>query len=289
VTKAPTKAVIAAAGVGARQLPATKEQPKEMLPVFSRNSTGGYSLKPVVQMIFEQLHDCGFREFCFIVGRGKRAIEDHFTPDPSFERLLRSGGHPSQAEELHVFYQKVRDSTVHWVNQPEPRGFGHAVSLASAFVQAGRFLVHAGDNHVISDRGAHIRRLVRLSGEDGVLASLLLRRVKDPRSYGVAEVARVGRELWVEGVEEKPRKPKSNLALLPAYVFGQDIFDALRNTPPDKSGEVQLTDGIGRMIEQGMAVRAVRVIPGEFWLDVGTPETYWDALRESHDWCLGHQ
>jgi UTP--glucose-1-phosphate uridylyltransferase len=289
VKRAPDKAVIAAGGLGTRLLPATKEQPKEMLPVFARSASDVYSLKPIVQFIFEQLHSCGIRKFCLVVGRGKRAIEDHFTPDPAFEELLVSRGQQNRARELHGFYEMIRTSSIQWITQPEPLGFGDAVARASSFANGEPVVVHAGDNHVISNGGAHIKRLTRHAVQSGSEATLLLRRVKDPRMYGVAEVAQKGGELIVKGVEEKPLKPKSSLALLPTYVFSPAVFDKLKETRPGKDGEVQLTDAIQRMIDDGLKVTAVRVWPGEFWLDVGTPETYWDALRSSHRYFGRHR
>jgi UTP--glucose-1-phosphate uridylyltransferase len=121
------KVVIPAAGLGTRLFPATKEQPKEMLPIFSKTANGDISVKPVVQMVFEQLHDAGLREFCYIVGRGKRSIEDHFTPDVDCVRTLVGMRKSGQASDLEGFYEKLRTSTIMWVNQPEPKGFGNAV------------------------------------------------------------------------------------------------------------------------------------------------------------------
>lgn len=102
-----SKAVIPAAGLGTRLLSVTKEQPKEMLPVFARESKGGLRLKPIVQLAFESLHHVGFHEFCFILGRGKRAIEDHFTPGHSYVSKLNSRGSLSSAVELEAFYRIV--------------------------------------------------------------------------------------------------------------------------------------------------------------------------------------
>jgi len=98
------KAIIPAAGLGTRLLTATKELPKEMLSVFAHGAYGGIALKPVVQLIFEQLFDSGIREFCFVVGRGKRAIEDHFTPDLAFVGRLSNAGKAQQAKDLDRFY-----------------------------------------------------------------------------------------------------------------------------------------------------------------------------------------
>ena len=151
------KVVITAAGLGTRLLSVTTEMPKEMLPLFCMGSNGDLLLKPVLQLIFEQLYEVGFREFCFIVGRGKRSIEDHFTPDYSYVELLRKRGKEGLAMELEEFYRKVESSVIAWINQPEPRGFGDAVLRAEPFVDNEPFLVHAGDTYVIS-RGTRISR-----------------------------------------------------------------------------------------------------------------------------------
>jgi len=114
------KAVIPAAGLGTRLLSATKELPKEMLPIFYRDSNGEIYLKPMLQVLFEQLYKFGFREFCFIVGRGKRAVEDHFTPDYSFLDLLEKKGKEKFVKSLKEFYSMIEKSTIVWINQPEP-------------------------------------------------------------------------------------------------------------------------------------------------------------------------
>ena len=108
------------------------------------------AVKPVVQLVFEQLYDAGLREFCYVVGRGKRGIEDHFTPDANCIRTLEGMGKNGQASDLEDFYEKLDTSTTMWVNQPEPKGFGNAVLMAQPFVQNERCLVHAGDSCIIS-------------------------------------------------------------------------------------------------------------------------------------------
>jgi UDP-glucose pyrophosphorylase (EC 2.7.7.9) len=127
------KAVITAAGLGTRLLSETKELPKEMLPIFQRVN-GELALKPLLQVIFEQLYDVGIRDFCFVIGRGKRSIEDHFTPDWDFLEYLLKAGKELAAKSIEIFYKKVEDSNISWVNQPQPRGFGDAVLRAEKFV-----------------------------------------------------------------------------------------------------------------------------------------------------------
>jgi len=276
------KAVIPAAGLGTRLLTATKELPKEMLSVFSDGVEGGISLKPVAQLIFEQLHDWGIREFCFIVGRGKRAIEDHFTPDTEFVRWLEKNGKKLQARALEEFYRRVLDSSISWVNQPQPRGFGDAVLRAQSFAAEEPFIVHAGDNYVTSLSGSYLSRMHRVKASTSAEATLLLRKVSDPRQYGVVEVKRGRSQLTVQRIIEKPTRPPSNLAVLPVYLFEPSVFDALSETRPGKDGEIQLTDAIQGLIDRGVTVNAVELLPNEYWLDVGTPEAYWQALKLSH-------
>jgi UTP--glucose-1-phosphate uridylyltransferase len=142
-------AVVAAAGLGTRLLSATKEQPKEMLPVFA-STDGIVCVKPIIQEIFEQLFDVGVRRFFFIVGKGKRAIEDHFTPDREFIDRLGVHGNNNQASHLDAFYRRIDASMIVWVNQPEPKGFGDAVLQAKHLMTEEPFLLHAGDTIIKS-------------------------------------------------------------------------------------------------------------------------------------------
>lgn len=277
------KVVIPAAGLGTRLLPATKEQPKEMLPIFSRSCDDSLCLKPLLQAVFEQLYDYGLREFCFIVGRGKRAIEDHFTPDPSNLDMLRSRGKERSARDLDSFYGKLRASDIIWVNQPEPLGFGDAVLKARPFVGEEEFLVHAGDTYIVSDGSLYIRRLMDAYGRLEADAAFILKRVEDPRQYGVVRSEAVGHGVYrVMEAVEKPEEPPSNLAVMPIYIFRPSIFDVLSETRPGRGGEVQLTDGIQGMIRGGLKVFATELGENELWLDIGTPNTYWEALSKSY-------
>jgi len=127
------KVVVPAPGLGTRLFPATKEQ----------------------------LYDVGFREFCFAVGRGKRAIEDHFTPDGNCVVTLKNMGKKGQASDLESFYYKLKTSTLIWMNQPEPKGFGDAVLTSQPFIQNEPFLVHAGDTYIISRKAVHLKTLTK--------------------------------------------------------------------------------------------------------------------------------
>jgi UTP--glucose-1-phosphate uridylyltransferase len=277
------KAVIPVAGLGTRLLTATKVQPKEMLPVFA-NEGGELCIKPLVQLVFEQLFDFGIREFCFVVGRGKRAIEDHFTPDGDYLRRLTKrddSAKASMASALERFYRRVDEASIMWVNQPVPLGFGHAVLQAKVFAGDDPFLVHAGDAYVYCSDFGHLRRLLS-SFDGGTECSFALRKVPDPRMYGVATGKSTRGLVEVEGIVEKPTVAKSNLAVTPVYLFRHSIFGAIEEAGPGIGGELQLTDGISTLLKQGKSVVGVELRPDESWIDIGTPATYWEALGTSH-------
>jgi len=277
------KVIIPAAGLGTRLFPATKEQPKEMLPIFSKTAQGEMVVKPVVQLVFEQLYDAGLREFCYIVGRGKRGIEDHFTPDAHCIRTLEGMGKNGQASDLEVFYEKLETSTTMWVNQPEPKGFGNAVLLAQPFVQNESCLVHAGDSCIISKDMDYIKKLLEAFERFNADAAFLVLEIENPKQYGIVEGNEVeGGIIKVKSVVEKPEKPKTNWAIMAMYVFRPIIFKALETTEPGKNGEIQLTDSIQKLIDWGLKVHAVKLDKSYEHLDIGSPERYWQALELSY-------
>ena len=232
------KVVVPAAGLGTRLFPATKEQPKEMLPIFSKTVNGDMSVKPVVQMVFEQLYDAGLREFCYVVGRGKRGIEDHFTPDVNCIRNLEGMGKNGQASDLEDFYQKLDTSTIMWVNQPEPKGFGNAVLMAQPFVQNEQCLVHAGDSCIISKDMDYIKKLLNAYEKFNADAAFIALEIENPKQYGIVEGKEVEPGIFkVKTVVEKPEKPKTNLAIMAMYVFHPVIFKALKQLHREKTGK----------------------------------------------------
>jgi len=278
------KAVIPAAGLGTRLLPATKEQPKEMLPVFARGPNGEACLKPLLQLVFEQLYDLGLREFHIIIGRGKRAIEDHFTRDRLYADYLRNVSRVSAAEDLEAFYRRLDDSLISWVTQPEPRGFGDAVLRARKALRDEDFMVHAGDAYIISKNNACFRRLMAIFGQKRPSAVLLIHESADLRQKGVAEVRPLAADSYeVLSVVEKPEKPKTKFGIEPVYIFQSHFFEALDKTKPGKGMEIQVTDAIQLVISQGNRVQATRLLEDETRLDVGDPESYWRTLSASYN------
>jgi UTP--glucose-1-phosphate uridylyltransferase len=282
------KVIIPAAGLGTRLFPATKEQPKEMLPIFSAAINGEATVKPVVQTVYEQLYNAGLREFCYIVGRGKRGIEDHFTPDSNCVRTLQGIGRNGQAADLEDFYQKLGTSSIMWVNQPEPKGFGNAVLMAQPFVQNERCLVHAGDSLIISKEMDYIKKLIDAYERLNADAAFLVLEIENPKQYGIVEGTEITEGIIrVKNVVEKPEKPATNLAIMAMYVFSPVIFKALEVTAPDKLGEIQLTDAIQKLVDWGLNVYAVKLDASYKHLDIGSPERYWQALELSHKHLYG--
>jgi UTP--glucose-1-phosphate uridylyltransferase len=276
------KVVLPVAGLGTRLLPATKEQPKEMLPIFAPDGRGGTCLKPLLQLVFEQLYSYGFREFVFVVGRGKRAVEDHFTPDAQFVEELERRGKTEHSRMVSEFYRMLSDSVLTWVNQPSPLGFGHAVLLTRHVVGNNPLVVQAGDTYIHSDGNRHISRVIEVFESTGADAVILLKRVADPRIYGVVEGRSIGGGVVeIVGVEEKPERPRSDLAIMPLYAFRDSIFRALEEVKPDKKGEIQLTDGIQKCIDWGGKVYGVELDTG-YVMDIGNPTSYWEALQTSY-------
>jgi len=274
------KVVIPAAGLGTRLLPITKELPKEMLPIFFKGKNDRIYLKPILQAVFEQLYDVGFREFCIVVGRGKRAIEDYFSPDDSFIEYLKTKNKVKPANELQEFYEKIRDSAMLFVNQPTPKGFGDAVYRAKPFTEDKPFFLHAGDDLIFSENGDHIRRMIEAFEHYDADATFLVEQVQDPRRYGVM----MGNEikpgvLEVKKVVEKPKKTPSNLAMIALYILKPIIYEAIEKVKPDERGEVQLTDALQLLLDQQCKLYALKLRSDEHRIDIGTPETYLRILK----------
>ncbi|MEW6044189.1 MAG: sugar phosphate nucleotidyltransferase [Thermoproteota archaeon] len=274
------KSVITAAGKGTRLLPITKELPKEMMPIFARGYNKDRIVIPLLQFIFEQLYSIGLRDYCFVVGREKRSIEDHFTPHETYLQEL-SNKYKSLISD---FYEKLENSHLIWVNQNKPRGFGDAVLRAERYVGKDNFIVHAGDVVIVSRTKHPIIRLIEIAKSDpSISAVLLCKKIKDAKRYGVPKVKLLSNGLYdVIEVEEKPTRPKSNLGLLPLYFFKPIIFECLREIKPGKGNEYQLTDAIQRLIEKNHKVVAISLNRNETELDVGTVESYKEALDLSY-------
>ena len=270
-----TRVIITAAGKGTRLLPFTKEMPKEMMPIFSNVFTNNRVVLPLLQYIYEQLYSMNFRDYCFVVGREKRSIEDHFTPHETYLRDLAG----DYKKIMTKFYQKLEKSHLVWINQNKPLGFGDAVRRAERYVGKEDFIVHAGDVTILSKNKHPILRLIETAKKyPDVKAILLCKKVRDTKRYGVPTVNKLSNNLFaVKEVVEKPDKPKSKFGILPLYYFKSDIFSSLKKIKLGKGKEFQLTDAIQNLLQEKQKVLAIILNKNEEEVDVGTVESYRNA------------
>ena len=274
------KTVITAAGRGTRLLPYTKEMPKEMMPIFSKIHGNQRIVIPLLQYIFEQFHSAKIRDYCFVVGRDKRSIEDHFTPHQSYLNEL-SGNNKKM---MSNFYKKLERCSLTWINQNKPLGFGDAVKRAEKFVGNENFILHAGDVSIVSRSKHPILRLIDTAKKNPDASAILVcKKIRDAKRYGILQIKKNLPSVYlVEGVEEKPIRPKSNLGILALYYFKPEIFNSLKKTKLGKNNELQLTDGIQQMINDGKKVLAIPLTKDDVEIDVGTIETNRNAQMSSY-------
>ena len=234
------KAVIPAAGLGTRFLPATKSQPKEMVPVID---------KPTIQYVVEEAVGAGITDILVITGRGKRAIEDHFDRNFELEFYLEQG---KKDEELETVQAISEMADIHYIRQRDPLGLGHAVSVARQHVGSEPFAVLLGDD-IMVDNSKLLRSMLDVYERYGrsVVAVLEVPR-EDIRNYGCVSPETMEENLVrIRSIVEKP-KPEdapSNLAVIGRYVFTPEIFDALDRITPGAGGELQLTDAISLLLQ----------------------------------------
>lgn len=230
------KAVIPAAGLGTRFLPATKAMPKEMLPVVD---------KPAIQYVVEEAVAAGIRDVLIIIGRNKNNLANHFDSVPELEDKLRAKGDHTK---LQAVEQSSDLADIHFVRQGEPKGLGHAVLRARAHVGDAPFAVLLGDD-LIDERDPLLTKMMAEQESRG--ASIVALMEVDPDQihlYGAAAVEPTDDPdvVKVTGLVEKPAKDDapSNLAVIGRYVLNPEIFDVLERTEPGKGGEIQLTDAL---------------------------------------------
>ena len=273
------KIVLTAAGRGTRLLPFTKEMPKEMMPIFTKIHNNQRVIIPLLQYIFEQFYSMKIRDFCFVVGRDKRSIKDHFALHQSYLNELSVN-----RKTMLNFYKKLKNCHLMWVNQNKPLGFGDAVKRVEKFVGEEDFILHAGDVSIVSRFKHPVLRLIETAKKNpDVSAILVCKKVKDAKRYGILQIKNRASQVYVvEGVEEKPIKPKSNLGILALYYFKPEIFHSLKKTKLGKNNELQLTDGIQQMINDGKKVLAIPLTKDDIEIDVGTVESYRDAQVSSY-------
>ena len=236
--KSVTKAVIPAAGLGTRFLPATKATPKEMLPVVDR---------PAIQYVVEEAIRAGLNDVLMITGRNKRALEDHFDRVPVLEQQLAEQG--KDALLASVVATNEMGGDLHYVRQGDPKGLGHAVLRAKRHVGDEAFAVLLGDD-LIDEKEDLLARMVEVQERTGGSVVALMEVPREAISaYGAAAIEAVEGEdgfVKITGLVEKPAADEapSNYAVIGRYVLGPKVFEVLENTAPGRGGEIQLTDAL---------------------------------------------
>ncbi|MFM7719358.1 MAG: UTP--glucose-1-phosphate uridylyltransferase GalU [Actinomycetota bacterium] len=262
------KAVIPAAGLGTRFLPATKAQPKEMLPIID---------KPAIQYVVEEAVRAGLTDILIVTGRGKRSIEDHFDRSFELEHYLETRGKADELEQVRAITEMA---TIHYIRQGDPLGLGHAVAIAEDFVGAEPFAVLLGDD-VMAASSPLLTDLLRVHERSGrsVVAAMEVPR-EEIRFYGSIRTSAVEDGLArVASIVEKPdpASAPSNLAVIGRYVLTPDIFRFLRALEPGVGGELQLTDALN-LLAQEQEVYAHVFAGGRF--DTGNKLDYLKAVVE---------
>jgi UTP--glucose-1-phosphate uridylyltransferase len=271
MTQPITKAIIPAAGLGTRLLPATKSQPKEMLPV---------GCKPILQYVVEELQAASLRQILIITGKRKRVIEDHFDADPVLVAALEQAGNEAALADLDYLEDKSR---FFYTRQSTPKGLGHAILLGADFVDGDDCVVALGDSLIAAeDPAAPLRAMMETHRHLGAAAIVAVEKVllEETFRYGIVSIEGseppAGEPVAITDIVEKPPTgtAPTSLAVAARYVFSPVIFEALDRTLPDKRGEVQLSDAIKLLIHKGEPVYAWLLSPDQRRYDVGNIESY---------------
>ena len=264
-------AVIPVAGLGTGLLPSTKSQPKEMLPV---------GRKPVVQYVVEEFEASGLSRILFVTGRSKNSIENHFDRDMELIRSLKAAGKHERLEALE--YEETRVQFF-YTRQSEPRVLGDAIARAEHFAGNEPFVVGLGDS-IIGGNGpvTVAERMIECFEKNEAACVIAFEEV--PREnvsfYGIADPAEEGDVFPIRDLIEKPsvEEAPSNLAIAARYVLSPVIFDAIRRTQPGKLGEIQITDAMRILIEEGHRLYGVKLVNGERRYDIGNYESYFKTF-----------
>ena len=233
------KAIIPAAGLGTRFLPATKAQPKEMLPIVD---------KPTIQYIVEEAVQSGIEDILIITGRNKRAIEDHFDKSVELELELKKKNQESLLSLVEDISNMVN---IHYIRQKEPKGLGHAIYCAKSFVGNEPFAVLLGDDVVDAEVPVLKQMIEQFERYNCTIIGVQEVPEEDVHKYGIVSGTFIEDRLYkVNDLIEKPRREEapSNIAILGRYIITPRIFEILENTPPGRGGEIQLTDALKTLL-----------------------------------------
>jgi UTP--glucose-1-phosphate uridylyltransferase len=233
------KAIIPAAGLGTRFLPATKAQPKEMLPLVD---------KPTIQYIIEEAVESGIEDIIIVTGRGKRAIEDHFDYSIELEDALLKKEKIEVVEEIRAISEMAH---IHYIRQKEPRGLGHAIWCARKFIGNEPFAVLLGDDIVVSEEPC-LKQLIDVYEQyNGTVLGVKEVEHSEVSKYGIVDPLFMVKEglFQIESLVEKPsiQEAPSNIAIMGRYILTPEIFEILEEQEPGAGGEIQLTDAIKKI------------------------------------------
>ncbi len=264
-------AVVPVAGLGTRLLPVTKSQPKEMLPV---------ARKPIVQYVVEELARSGVRNVLFVTGRGKAAIENHFDPDRALVDSLRKAGQDDLLSELD--FEKLGVNVL-YTRQSVQRGLGDAILHGESFAGRDPFIVALGDSIIgVKGDSTACRRMADAFVERDAAVVIAVQEVpaERVRFYGIVQPGGGGDVFPILTMVEKPSSEAapSRLAVSGRYVFSAEIFDMIRRVRPDRRGEIQITDAIRMIAEQGGKVLGLKLRPEERRYDIGTMPSYFETF-----------
>ncbi len=235
------KAVIPAAGWGTRLLPATKAQPKEMLPIVD---------KPSIQYIVEEAVAAGIEDILIITSKNKQSIEDHFDKSQALEAALKKQGKTELLKEVQDISKMI---TIHSVRQKEQKGLGHAIHCAKSFVGNEPFAVLLGDDIIHSQKPVIKQMMEAYEKKETVILGCKTVAKKDVNKYGIVDYSQKDGDIYkVEDLIEKPalEDAPSELAILGRYIITPDIFKILEDTAPGKGGEIQLTDALKTLLDK---------------------------------------
>lgn len=261
------------AGLGTRLLPATKSQPKEMLPVAK---------KPIVQYVVEELARSGVDRLLFVTGRGKDSIENHFDHDPELVNMLKRAAKTNLLEEL-AFEQLGVDYL--YTRQSVQRGLGDAILHGEPFVGQEPFVVALGDSIIGLNGSSDVSSRMAEAYEQREAAAVIAVEEVEPDqapNYGIVAPAEEGDVFAIEDLVEKPspEEAPSNLAIAGRYVLSPAIFDMIRRVEPDRRGEIQLTDALRMLAASGRPVIGVKLRAGERRYDIGNFASYFETFIE---------
>mgnify|MGYP000931448416 FL=1 len=262
------KAIIPAAGLGTRFLPATKAQPKEMLPIVD---------KPILQYIIEEAVSSGIEEILIITGRNKKSIEDHFDKSIELELELEKKGKLDLLEKV----RKISDMvSIYYIRQKEPKGLGHAILCAKSFIGNEPFAVLLGDDIVYSKKPC-LKQMIEVYDEyKTTILGVQEVDSNDVDKYGIVDGKPIENRIYkIKDLVEKPAvaDSPSNIAILGRYILNPDIFEILEHTKPGKGEEIQLTDALKELVQR--EAMYAYVFEGRRY-DAGDKEGYLEATVE---------